>query len=76
MSQRCLPESWLYASSTQNVIFVSESSVYRLLKAHDLITSPAYIVMKAEAEADRGSAVNAYLGLLTEVITLVFASTS
>ncbi len=25
--------------------FVSESSVYRLLKAHDLITSPAFIVM-------------------------------
>ena len=27
--------------------FVSEASVYRLLKAHDLITSPAFIVMKA-----------------------------
>ena len=27
--------------------FVSESSVYRVLKAHDLITSPAFIVMKA-----------------------------
>jgi transposase InsO family protein len=27
--------------------FVSESSVYRLLKAHDLITSPAFILMKA-----------------------------
>lgn len=27
--------------------FVSESSVYRLLKAHDLIASPAFIVMKA-----------------------------
>ena len=27
--------------------FVSEASVYRLLKAHDLITSPAYIVIKA-----------------------------
>ncbi len=27
--------------------FVSEGSVYRLLKAHDLITSPAYIVIKA-----------------------------
>ena len=26
--------------------FVSESSVYRLLKAHDLITSPAYILMQ------------------------------
>ncbi|MEJ2376988.1 MAG: IS3 family transposase [Pseudolabrys sp.] len=30
--------------------FVSEASVYRLLKAHDLITSPAYIVMKAADE--------------------------
>jgi transposase InsO family protein len=29
---------------------VSESSVYRLLKAHDLITSPAFIVMKAADE--------------------------
>ena len=27
--------------------FVCEASVYRLLKAHDLITSPAFIVMKA-----------------------------
>ncbi len=30
--------------------FVSEASVYRLLKAHDLITSPAFIVMKAANE--------------------------
>jgi putative transposase len=30
--------------------FVSESSVYRLLKAHDLITSPAFIVIKAANE--------------------------
>ena len=27
--------------------FVSEVSVYRLLKAHDLITSPAFVVIKA-----------------------------
>ncbi len=27
--------------------FVSESSVYRLLKAHDLITSPAFVLLKA-----------------------------
>jgi len=27
--------------------YVSESTVYRLLKAHDLITSPAYILMQA-----------------------------
>ena len=30
--------------------FVSEASVYRLLKAHDLIASPAFIVMKAADE--------------------------
>jgi putative transposase len=30
--------------------FVSEATVYRLLKAHDLITSPAFVVIKA---ADR-----------------------
>ncbi len=30
--------------------FVSEASVYRLLKAHDLITSPAYILIKANNE--------------------------
>ena len=30
--------------------FVSESSVYRLLKAQDLITSPAFVVIKAADE--------------------------
>ena len=30
--------------------FVSEASVYRLLKAHDLITSPVFIVLKAADE--------------------------
>ena len=30
--------------------FVSEATVYRLLKAHDLITSPAYVVVKAANE--------------------------
>jgi putative transposase len=39
--------------------FVSEASVYRLLKAHDLITSPAYIVIKAADEfKDKTSAPN------------------
>ena len=33
--------------SDERGYFVSEASVYRLLKAHDLITSPAFIVMKA-----------------------------
>ena len=39
--------------------FVSESSVYRLLKAHDLISSPAFIVMKAASEfRDKTIAIN------------------
>ena len=39
--------------------FVSESSVYRLLKAHDLITSPAFIVIKAANEfKDKTTAIN------------------
>ena len=32
--------------------FVSESSVYRILKAHDLITSPQYVVIKAKDRFD------------------------
>jgi putative transposase len=39
--------------------FVSEASVYRLLKAHDLIASPAYIVIKAADEfKDKTTAAN------------------
>ena len=39
--------------------FVSEASVYRLLKAHDLITSPAYVVIKAANEfRDKTIAIN------------------
>ena len=39
--------------------FVSEASVYRLLKAHDLIASPAFIVMKAADEfTDKTTAPN------------------
>jgi transposase-like protein len=39
--------------------FVSEASVYRLLKALDLIASPAFIVMKAADEfADKTTALN------------------
>src|SRR5210317_1830996 len=45
-------------TDTENY-FVSESSVYRLLKAHDLITSPAFIVMKAASEFnEKTTAVN------------------
>ena len=39
--------------------FVSEASVYRLLKAQDLITSPAFVVIKAASEfRDKTSAPN------------------
>ena len=39
--------------------FVSEASVYRMLKAHDLITSPAFIVIKAANEfKDKTTAIN------------------
>ena len=39
--------------------FVSESPVYRLLKAHALITSPAFIVMKAaHAFKDKTTTIN------------------
>ena len=39
--------------------FVSKASVYRLLKSHDLIASPVYIVMKAADEfRDKTTAIN------------------
>jgi len=39
--------------------FVSEASVYRLLKAQDLVTSPAYVVIKAAEEfTDKTTAPN------------------
>jgi len=47
--------------------FVSEASVYRVLKAHDLITSPAFIVIKAASEfKDKTTAINQlhWLGLV------------
>ena len=45
-------------TDTQNY-FVSEASVYRLLKARDLITSPAFIVIKAADEfKDKTTAIN------------------
>ena len=43
----------------QESYFVSEASVYRLLKAHDLITSPAYVVIKAaDSFKDKTTAIN------------------
>jgi transposase InsO family protein len=45
-------------TDTQNY-FVSEASVYRLLKVHDLITSPAFIVIRAaDAFKDKTTAIN------------------
>ncbi len=41
------PRELAIAFADQQQYFVSEASVYRLLKAHDLITSPAFILMKA-----------------------------
>jgi transposase InsO family protein len=39
--------------------YVSESTVYRLLKAHDLITSPAFVVIKDANEfKDKTTGVN------------------
>jgi hypothetical protein len=32
---------------TEQSSSVSESTVYRILKAHDLVTSPSYILMQA-----------------------------
>ena len=49
-SRSCRRASWPCASPIREKYFVSEASVYRLLKAHDLITSPAYIVIKAADE--------------------------
>jgi hypothetical protein len=43
----------------QERYFVSEASVYRALKVHDLITSPAFIVIKAANEFnDKTTAIN------------------
>ena len=46
----CHHASWRYGSLIRKATFVSESSVYRLLKALDLITSPAFVVIKAADE--------------------------
>ena len=44
------PRELAVSFTDERAYFVSEASVYRLLKAHDLITSPAFIVMKAADE--------------------------
>ena len=42
------PREMATAVTDQYSYFVSESTVYRLLKARDLITSPAFILIQAE----------------------------
>ena len=45
-------------TDTENY-FVSEASIYRLLKSLDLITNPAFIVIKAANEfKDKTTAIN------------------
>lgn len=44
------PRELAVTFTDERAYFVSEASVYRLLKAHDLITSPAFVVMKAADE--------------------------
>jgi putative transposase len=42
-----LPREIACRMTDQEGHFLSESSVYRILKSHDLITSPGYILMEA-----------------------------
>ena len=44
------PRELAVTFTDERAYFISEASVYRLLKAHNLITSPAYLVMKAADE--------------------------
>jgi transposase-like protein len=53
------PRELAVTFTDERAYFVSEASVYRLLKAHDLITSPAFVVMKAaDAFKDKTTAPN------------------
>ena len=48
-----------YYVTNKESYFVSEASIYRILKAHDLITSPAVIVIKAANECkDKTNGIN------------------
>jgi transposase InsO family protein len=44
------PRELAYRFTDEKEYFISESSVYRILKSRGLITSPAYMVMKASDE--------------------------
>ena len=53
------PRELAVTFTDQESYFVSETSVYRVLKAHDLITSPAFIVIKSASEfKDKTTAIN------------------
>ena len=53
------PRELAVSFTDQESCFVSETSTYRILKAHDLITSPAFIVIKAASELkDKTTAIN------------------
>ena len=53
------PRELAVTFTDEKAYFVSEASVYRLLKAHNLITSPAFVVIKAaEAFTDKTTAPN------------------
>jgi putative transposase len=41
------PRELAWQTTDRTGHFVSESSVYRILKAHDLITSPAFVLLRA-----------------------------
>jgi transposase-like protein len=41
------PRELAWLITDEHRYFISESSVYRILKQHDLITSPAYILLSA-----------------------------
>lgn len=53
------PRELAVTFTDQEGYFASEASTYRVLKAHDLITSPAFIVIKASSEfTDKTTAIN------------------
>ena len=52
---------------------MSESTVYRLLKAHDLITSPAFIVIKAADAFQAAQLVEHFLQCRDELRTVAGA---
>ena len=53
------PRELAVTFTDQEGYFASEASTYRILKAHDLITSPAFIVIKAASEfTDKTTAIN------------------